>query len=105
MDDLSATDFLFYVLMVGGFFSIVLSTIIPLALGKKLGATDYGIQITLPTSLGLLFMGIAFVGLNWNSGDEYKLSLMTIATVIGALGISLMAILMSSNRMYWATPT
>ena len=104
MDDLSATDFLFYFFMFAGFITLVTTPIIPFAIGKKLGATDFGLQVTLPSTIGVLLIGIAFLGLNWNSSDEYRLSLMTIATVVGALGISLTAIMMSLNRMRWATP-
>ena len=104
MDDLSATDFLFYFFMISGFITLITTTIVPFAAGKKLGATDFGLQVTLPSTIGILLIGIAFLGLNWNSSDEYKLSLMTIATVVGALGISLTAIMMSLNRLRWATP-
>ncbi len=104
MEEFSATDFLFYFFMIAGFITLVATTIVPAALGKKLNADDFSLQITLPSSLAILFIGIAFIGLHWNSGDELKLSLMTIATVVGALGISLTAIMMSMNRIRWASP-
>jgi hypothetical protein len=104
MSDFSATDFMFYFFMLFGFIALITTTIVPAALGKKLKAYDFSLQITLPSTIAVLFIGIAFIGLNWNSGDEFRLSLMTIATVVGAMGISLTAIMMSLNRIRWATP-
>jgi hypothetical protein len=102
---MDATEFMYYFFMFIGFLGLIGCTIVPAALGKKLKADDYALQVFTPSTIAILFIGLAFIGLNWNSGDEFKLSLMTIATVVGALGISLTAIMMSMNRIRWATPT
>ena len=105
MDDLCATDFLFYFFMISGFITLIITTIVPFAAGKKLGATDFGLQVTLPSTIAVLLIGIAFIGLNWNNADEYRWFFMIVATVVGGLGISLTAIMLSLNRIRWATPT
>jgi hypothetical protein len=101
----TATDFMFYFFMFAGFLTLIVNNIVYAALGQKFNADDFALKITVPSTLAVLFIGIAFIGLNWNSGDEFRLSLMTIATVIGAMSISLPAIMMSLNRMRWGTPS
>ncbi len=101
---MDATEFLFYVFMFTGYLTLIGTTVIPAAVGKKLQGTDFMLQVSIPSTIAIAFIGIAFIGLNWNSGDEFKLSLMTIATVVGGMGISLTAIMMAMNRIRWASP-
>jgi len=101
---MDATEFLFYVFMFIGYLTLISTTVVPAAVGKKLQAEDFMLQVGIPSTIAILFIGIAFIGLHWNSGDELKLSLMTIVTVVGAMSISLTAIMMAMNRIRWASP-
>ena len=83
---------------------LISTTIVPAAIGKKLQTDDYVLQVGIPSTIALFLIGVAFLGLHWNSGDEFKLSLLTIATVVGAMSISLTAIMMAMNRIRWASP-
>jgi hypothetical protein len=104
MDD-SSKIYLFYFFMLAGFVTLLTVIIVPNASGKKLSAHDYSLQITLPSSIAIVLIGIAFIGLNWNNTDENRWFYMIVTTIVGGMGISLTAIMMSLNRMYWATPT
>ncbi len=101
---MDATEFLFYTFLFFGYLMLISTTVVPAVVGKKLQTDDFVLQVGIPTTIAVLLIGIAFVGLHWNSGDEFKLSLLTIATVVGAMGISLTAIMMAMNRIRWASP-
>jgi hypothetical protein len=76
--------------------------------GKTLSRQDFGLQITLPTSIGMLLLGIAFYGFirtTWesvNGIDERNLGILIALTAVGGICVSLMAGITSFTRMYWA---
>jgi hypothetical protein len=100
---MDATEFMFYVFMLLGYILFLAFSIVPAMMGKKFNADDYALQVFTPSFLATFFLGIAFLGLYWDTGDEFKMSLMIITTVVGAMGISLAAIMMSMNRIRWAS--
>ncbi len=101
---MGAFDFFFMILLFGGLGLLVYFSYMPAIQGKKMKGNDFALQVFTPTIGGTLLVGLAFMGLNWNSGDELKMFFMILTTVMGAIGISLMAISMSMNRIRWASP-
>ena len=81
---------------------------IAIATSKTLPRQDFGLQITLPTSIGMLLLGIAFYGAirtTWESRngiDELNLGALIALTAVGGICVSLMAGITSFTRMYWA---
>lgn len=76
--------------------------------GKTLSRDEFALQVTLPTSIGMLLLCIGYYGFirnTWESTqgiDEASMGILIACTAIGGIGVSLMALVTSFTRMYWA---
>lgn len=99
---------LYSLLVFIGLLTVLIPPSVPIAKGQTLSRDAFALQVTLPTSIGMLLLCIGYYGLlanSWDSTqgiDEWKMSLLVVCTAIGGIGISLMAAITSFTRMYWA---
>jgi len=93
--------FLYYALLVIGFFLLIVPPAVPSVNKTKLGGTDYALQVFLPTTIGILVFMLAYWGLNKDNYNEYFYQILITVTAAGAIGIGLAAAFQSLIRMRW----
>ena len=92
-----------YFLAVAGILTIFISSVIPVSNKQKLKQKEFGLQIFLPSILGLLayLVGTYFIFTENSYSDEFFQFMIPI-TAAGGIIVSLVSIINSYLTMIWA---
>jgi len=93
---------LYYIVFIIGYLCVFLPPVIARANNKKLSAKDFTLQVSLPVSIGLLFVLGGYYTMLREETDEFKLTTLISVTAIGGIAFSLMAACLSIIRIRWA---
>ena len=69
---------------------------------KKYSASEYLLNVFLPSTFGILLVGIGYIGLNYIDYLERKLSILTYIMALIASAFASSSIMLSISRLRWA---
>ena len=92
---------IYYVLFAIGFVMTFIPPIIPLAQHRLLDNKTLSLQVTLPTTIGMLLIAIGFYGILYDNYDELKWQILIAFSAGGAICFSCVAAFHSVILLRW----